>query len=1312
MPHPELSTEALSLAELRAALATERAARQVAEARLAALAAPASAVLPLLTDNLPLAVLLTDAAGRIVLLNRHYVEWFAVAGGSAGWLGRPMAELLEHVLPAFMGGDMVLEQARELLANRQGTLGELLPMHDGRVLERDTIWLPEGGWLVCYRDVTEREAARQAQQQAEARMAQVVREVRAGLLLVDDSDRVLVINQRYCDLFGLAVDPAELVGSTGQALLTYVSHLYPDPVARRTQVLAQRAAGQNVFGEVLPLTDGRVLERDYIILDGTDGGYVGQLACYRDVTERESAHRARQRADARVELLLRELRVGLLLTDSLGSPQLVNDYFSQVLGLAPGTSAELVGLSWKQAATQLSQAFARPVEALSWSRVAPRGGIALRNIQLTLRDGRIVEIDARPLPEADGGWLLAVRDVTERERTEARLRTVSRVSEQNPNPIVRLAADGRVLYANPAAQLLESQLSPEQQAGLHERNQRLVAQALGQGAAGQPWQLESQLGDFWYQAFVVPVPAERYVNLYLVDVTARRAVEQLLDEQRLFYETILDYLPGDVAVFDGELRYRYLNPQAQADAEMRRWLMGRSWEDYYTRLNLPRARADQRYQVLTQARATGRLVAWDEELPNPAGGAPRLVRRHLQPVPDPSGVPYLLIGYGVDVTEVRQAQRQVAEQRTFYETILNNLPSDVAVLDEKLRYRYLNPVSVRDPAVRQWLVGRTDHDYARHRRPGDAAALARADNRRAILTRAASTGERLTWEEELTQPDGSVRYARRFVQPVRNAAGSLRMLIGYGVDVTEIRRAQYVAEEAARARENFLANMSHEIRTPMNGVLGTAALLSKTPLAPQQRQFVDTIRASGRHLLVLLDDVLDLAKISSGKLTLEVIPFEINGALDTAARTLEAKAAEGGLALLVEPLPEPVWVLGDPHRLNQVLLNLISNAIKFTRQGSVTVRALIHPPAPGSDSATTDLRISLLVEDTGIGIPADKQEAVFNDFEQAYAYTTRRYGGTGLGLAISRALAEQMNGTLRLCSEPGEGTTFAITLTLPRTETPPPEVLLAESSGIVGSGGLLTPAVLPLAGRRVLLVEDHDVNRQMAELLLEYLGATFDSAASGPEALALARTNIYDVILMDIQMPGLSGVDVTTALRADPDPRLANVPIVALTANAFPADRARYLAAGMDDCLVKPFEEADLVSIVNRLVPAQNPALAEPPQMVAPPAAPMGAQPPGAGASDSVLRQRISEAFLRTTPALLEQLRRAAAAGNGAAVATLAHQLLPAVRLLSADPSAADTLRELDGALPAADPAWADAVAYAVQEIEDLLTSLRTNSPA
>jgi signal transduction histidine kinase/ActR/RegA family two-component response regulator len=384
----------------------------------------------------------------------------------------------------------------------------------------------------------------------------------------------------------------------------------------------------------------------------------------------------------------------------------------------------------------------------------------------------------------------------------------------------------------------------------------------------------------------------------------------------------------------------------------------------------------------------------------------------------------------------------------------------------------------------------------------------------------------------------------------------------------ELQEANAAARSAVRAKADFLANMSHEIRTPMTAMLGMTELLQLTELDDSQREYADTIARSGDTLLALVNDILDFSKIEAGQLTIEAISCDVRELLAEVQAMLEVKAEQRKLALRVDAAADlPARVVSDPIRLKQILVNLVSNAIKFTHRGHVLIRARLAEPASGQ------LRmLELAVEDTGIGMPKEQHARVFEAFTQADTSTTRRYGGTGLGLAICRRLTELMGGSIHLESEVGRGSTFYVRLPVAACDAPALQVADAEQP---------PTAALDAFVARLLLVEDHTENRALAALLLEHLGCHVDTAENGAQALALLRGQPYDLVFMDCHMPVLNGYDATREIRKR-EPAGQHLPIVALSASVLPEERQRCFDVGMDDYVAKPFNLQDLQSVLVR----------------------------------------------------------------------------------------------------------------------------------
>jgi signal transduction histidine kinase/ActR/RegA family two-component response regulator len=409
-------------------------------------------------------------------------------------------------------------------------------------------------------------------------------------------------------------------------------------------------------------------------------------------------------------------------------------------------------------------------------------------------------------------------------------------------------------------------------------------------------------------------------------------------------------------------------------------------------------------------------------------------------------------------------------------------------------------------------------------------------------------------------------------------AVSLMIMLGYlardvqliATHASALERAQDQAVTANKAKSAFLAMMSHELRTPLNGVLGMAHALSMTRLSRRQSAHVEMIVRSGHGLMGILNDILDVSKIEAGRMELEIIDFDLydlgQRVHDLWSQSASAKSVR--LVLDVDPAT-PQWVRGDPTRLGQVMTNLVSNALKFTREGEV--RITVRPDAAAPDT------IALAVADTGVGMTPAQQAKLFQTFPQADISTTREYGGTGLGLAICKQLVELMGGRIVVESRPGEGATFTVVVRLV-SAAPVLETICAE------------PALQSLEGRQVLVVDDHAINHAVAGAILEAVGATAVMASDGLEALDRLRSQRFDVILMDIHMPRMGGLEVLAAIRKGAAGR-ADALVIALTADAMAGVDAGLLAHGFDAVAAKPINPAELVSTISALLaaPLANP---------------------------------------------------------------------------------------------------------------------------
>ena len=1045
----------------------------------------------------------------------------------------------------------------------------------------------------------------------EAALGQAIGSLAAGILVLQD-DRIAYANARAARMLGR--DAAALAGIDPATLFS------SDERRRPAETLAAIVAGRidEDYSEYrLTLPDGRVRHLAVSATRTDWHGRAAMLGVIHDISRQRAAMAALRGSEERYRTMVESLSEGVIIFDDQARVKGVNPAAERLLDASFEELRRNQLPDWQ--AFDAAQRVLRP-EELPVAVVLATGRPvrhALIGMQIGGDGVRWLDINCEPLRDGSAvvnGVLASLTDVTEARRVEEALR----VSESTNRTLMDALADGvfvaqdyRFAYAN---RLLLERLGYEREEFTGLPFERVIAPGLlavwserfkervGSGAEPvrtyevQFLHKDGSLAEFELVANRTEFQGRPAVLGVLRDIAERKRaaaelerhrdrLEELVHERTReleaavaariqsenFAQTMTDHQPTLLAYVDRDRKLQFVN-RAWLNwfGKTREEVLGRDGRETVGDVML-HSNEDVIAKVLR-----GEAMGTPAEMRGVDGRVGNFWIYRLPDIVDGDILGYFFIA--TDVTEMRRSERRLQELNTklilaesFTRGIADNLPVRVAYWDIDERCRFANRIYC------EWfgktldqVLGKTNVEIF-----GEEPSLERRE-----YSRLALAGALQKFETQEVSSDG--RYGIWEVQFIPDIQrGEVRGYFKLATDITTSKRAQAdlqtlnlelvaardVAEDAAQAKSAFLANMSHEIRTPMNVIIGLTHLMLRDQHEPVTADRLAKVGDAAMHLLDIINDILDLSKIDAGKLVLAPVDFSVDALLARATALVTDGARRKGLALTVDRGDLPQALRGDALRLSQILVNLLSNAVKFTARGSVVLRCEVLA------QAGDEWKIRFSVRDTGVGISPEAQERLFSPFEQADGSTTRRFGGTGLGLSIARELVQLMGGEVGVESEPGRGSKFWFTARL-QAAGRQQQMAPTPQQAVVASRGVEQTLKDRHRNSRVLIADDNRINQELATELLRLVELQVEVADNGRIAVDMARRGGYDLILMDMQMPEMDGLEATRLIRTVPE--LDATPIVAMTASAFGADRDACLAAGMNDHIGKPVNPATL----------------------------------------------------------------------------------------------------------------------------------------
>ncbi len=1010
---------------------------------------------------------------------------------------------------------------------------------------------------------------------AEKVFTSLITNMQSGILLEDETRHIVFTNQLFCNLFNIPVPPESMQGADCTNSAEQSKSLFKDPEAFVKGIDIILEQKKLVTDEMLELADGRIFERSYIPIF-VDQKYEGHLWSYTDITERQRSQDALIKSELTNRLIMNAALDAIISIDDKGSIIFWNPQAEKIFGWS---EKEVIGK--KLSETIIPQQYREAHErGMAHYRSTGNGPVLNKIIEISAVNKTHrefpVELSIIPVKDGTGVFFCAfIRDISERKKAEQDLKA----------------------------------------------SQEIWQFAL-EGAGDGVWEYDFETDEVFF--------SRQYKKMlgYEDDEFQNTTMEWLQkihpDDWAIVETTDKEYFENRISSHQRE--YRIMHKDGHY-----RWILDRGMVISYDEKGKPkriigthtditgRKKAEEEYKrisVVASANENGVVftsldgkISWSNEgFVNITGYSMQEIIGHTpvdlckgelsegeslkemlssfykgqnfdvelvlyrkdgstfwgkvtgQVIPDENGKPERYFAIIENISYRKESEQAIKLREEKYRSIIANMNLGLMEVDTEENIQFVNQSFCE-------MCG-----YPMEELLGKKASVlfVRGENNEMMETKndLRRNGVSDAYEISVKNKRGEIKWWLISGAPRFNEKGDLVGSIGIHLDITiqkqqeiELLEARTQAELSASAKQLFLANMSHEIRTPLNGILGMGRQLLKTRLNEKQKFFLDSINHAGEHLLVVINDILDISKIEAGKLTLETIGFELKEVIKHTVQVMQHRVEEKGLSLYtsVEETIAPV-LLGDPYRLKQVMLNLVSNAIKFSEKGNIRVECNLGVHDKSKQA------INITVSDEGVGMEKEFLSKLFQGFLQEDDTVSRKYGGTGLGMSITRQLVEMMGGSIRVESEKGKGTSVHLCIpfvTGSYKNLPAKEVSSADSSVLKNS--------------RILLVEDNEINRLVVVTTLGYYGAEITETVNGEEAVNAVRNDDYDVILMDMQMPVMNGLEATRLIRGE---LKSDIPIIAFTANAIKGENEKCIDAGMNDYISKPFEEEDLVNMI------------------------------------------------------------------------------------------------------------------------------------